>query len=32
MGGNARRRAMELYSTDKMVEAWEAIFEEVCRG
>ena len=32
MGGNARRRAMELYSTDKMVNAWEAIFEEVCRG
>jgi glycosyltransferase involved in cell wall biosynthesis len=31
MSGNARRRAMELYSTDKMVGAWEAIFEEVTR-
>jgi glycosyltransferase involved in cell wall biosynthesis len=31
MGNNARMRALELYSTGKMVNAWEAIFEEVTR-
>ena len=32
MGRSARLRALELYSTEKMVRAWEAIFEEVCHG